>query len=196
MNDLATFYESLAALFDYPDAEYAQKIFESRSLLESVYAEKADVLAKFEEYVKRVSLAELEELYVATFDVQSSCCLDVGYSVFGEDYKRGQFMAELKVLYRDKSLDCGTELPDHLPNVLRLLTRLDYASSDKLVSQVVVPALNHIIQAFGDSQNAYRYLLETVQAILVRDFSVLSAPGATLPKAPMTDFYVEEDDYA
>lgn len=193
MNDLTTLYESLATLFDYPDAEYSQKLFESRTLLASLYAEKMDVFTLFEEYVKRVSLAELEELYVATFDVQTSCCLDVGYSVFGEDYKRGQFMAELKVLYREKSLDCGTELPDHLPNVLRLLTRLDYASSDKLVSQVVVPALSHIIQAFGESQNIYRYLLETVRDVLVRDFSVIYNPETMPPKAPVTDSCLEDD---
>lgn len=169
MNTLQRLYEKMATLFNYPDEGYREKIVAFMAEAEKTCPEERAKLQRFTDFVEKTRTSELEELYVATFDVQGACCLDVGYGVFGEDYKRGQFMAELKCLYRDKNVDCGTELPDHLPNLLRLVTRLDYGDAEQLVSMVVFPAIDRMIEGFGD-QNIYKDLLVMTKAVMSRDY--------------------------
>ena len=65
------------------------------------------------------------ELYLRTFDVQAITTLDIGYVLFGEDYKRGALLAGLSAEHKKVSNDCGIELADHLPNVLRLLPKME-----------------------------------------------------------------------
>ena len=79
--------------------------------------------AGFAEYVAGRDLRELEELYTSTFDIQGNVCLDVGYQLFGETYKRGQFIVKLRVALREAGVSEAGELPDHLPSVLRFLAK-------------------------------------------------------------------------
>ena len=45
--------------------------------------------------------------------------------------------------------DCGSELADHLPNLLRLLPKLENAGlREELVREVLVPALMLMIREF------------------------------------------------
>ncbi|MBI3071389.1 MAG: molecular chaperone TorD family protein [Deltaproteobacteria bacterium] len=80
---------------------------------------------EFAEFVAGRDLRELEELYTSTFDIQGNVCLDVGYQLFGETYKRGQFIVKLRVALREAGVSEAGELPDHLPSVLRFLARRD-----------------------------------------------------------------------
>ena len=65
-----------------------------------------------------------QEYYISTFDVQAICFLDIGYVLFGEDYKRGIFLVNIKKEQIKAGNDCGSELPDHLPNILTLLPKM------------------------------------------------------------------------
>jgi nitrate reductase delta subunit len=42
----------------------------------------------------------------------------VGFAVYGESYQRGEFLAALTRAFREEGVDPGSELPDHLANVL------------------------------------------------------------------------------
>jgi nitrate reductase assembly molybdenum cofactor insertion protein NarJ len=53
---------------------------------------------------------EYEELYTKTFDVQPICYLDLGYVIFGEDYKRGAFLLHMQEEQQKVNNDCGTDL--------------------------------------------------------------------------------------
>lgn len=113
----------------------------------------------------------MEELYVCTFDVQSICCLDVGYVMFGEDYRRGQFMAQLKMLEKARGIACGSELPDFLPNILRLLPRLDNNEAQTLVETIVAPAIDKMLAGFATDGNIYREPLAALREVIKEDFS-------------------------
>ena len=63
------------------------------------------------------------EIHTRSFEVQSITTLDVGYVAFGDDYKRGELLVNLNREHEAVGVDCGSELPDHLPNVLRLMAR-------------------------------------------------------------------------
>ena len=113
----------------------------------------------------------MEELYTHTFDVQAIAYLDVGYVLFGEDYKRGHFLVKMQGLQREYGNDCGTELPDFLPNILTLLPRLsDRQETAELVNSIVLPAIDKMIQGFKENGNIYRDVLQTVSGVLREDY--------------------------
>jgi hypothetical protein len=75
--------------------------------------------------------------------------LDIGYVLFGDDYKRGALLSNLNQEHRRAENDCRGELADHLPNVLRLIPKLkDQDLLDELVGQILVPALMLMIREF------------------------------------------------
>ncbi len=113
---------------------------------------------------------EMEELYTRTFDIQAVCPLDIGYVLFGEDYKRGHLLVKMQSLQNEHHNDCGTELPDHLPNILNLLPKMKQEEASEMVAKLVRPALSKMIESFGDSENQYGEVLRAVSQILEQDY--------------------------
>ena len=96
------------------------------------------------------ALDEVQEVFTRSFDVQSITTLGVGYVMFGDDYKRGEMLVNLNRELRDAGIDPGTELPDHLPNVLRLISRWeDRELAAEFVEEILHPALERMIAEFG-----------------------------------------------
>jgi nitrate reductase assembly molybdenum cofactor insertion protein NarJ len=88
-----------------------------------------------------MTLGEQQEYYLMTFDVQAVCCPDLGYLLFGEDYKRAQLLVNLKKEHSLAGVDCGKELGDYLPNILTLLERTtDRNFAEELGFIITIPA--------------------------------------------------------
>ena len=170
MNDSSTRYATLAGLFSYPDASFGDKVARIQAFLDENCPDAAAELREFTEYASQASRIDIEELYTRSFDVQAVTTLDLGYVLFGDDYKRGELLVNLSREQKEAGVDCGTELPDHLPNVLLLLDAIKKPDlRDELVEKIVGPALRKIIGEFDparlDKQNAlykkhYKTLIE------------------------------------
>jgi nitrate reductase delta subunit len=89
------------------------------------------------------------------------CYPYIGYQLFGETYKRGEFLALLNARYREAGFVVEGELPDHLSVILRYLSRTWDAA---LVQEGVVPALTKMLDQLPE--NPYRHLLRAVLAVL------------------------------
>lgn len=88
---------------------------------------------------------DLEERYAAVFDFNPARTLDLGYQLFGETYKRGVFLVMMKESVLAHEIDTGSELPDHLPSVLRLLADLAPEEEPReLAEEVILPAVEKI----------------------------------------------------
>jgi nitrate reductase molybdenum cofactor assembly chaperone len=149
MSQPVAHYQKLAALFSYPDDAYAAAVQETQKFLDETCSEASDELREFTEFVSRATLDEIEELYTRSFDVQAITTLDVGYVLFGDDYKRGELLAKLSGEYRTYGVDCGTELQDHLPNLLKLLDEMEESELRlEMIQKIVGPALRKIIGEF------------------------------------------------
>lgn len=151
-------YELLADLFLYPSEELRAKIDEIQRYLDENFRPVSNALTDFSEFVKLTSLKEWEEIYTRTFDVQALTTLDLGYVVFGDDYKRGQLLVNLGNEHKAANNDCGTELADHLPNILRLINKTtDEEFKNDLIYYIILPALAKILSDFSnesiDSKN-------------------------------------------
>lgn len=189
-------YCQLAALFDFPGPSWIVRV---RGLVEDLkdrYPEAATEVRCFLEGMPAAMLDQ-QELYTRTFDVQAITTLDIGYILFGDDYKRAALLSHLTREHRQAGTDCRGELADHLPNVLRLLHGLaDEALVAELVRDLLVPALMLMLREFdperiekkngtyqtryktliapapGSDPAAYRRALAAVLEVVRKDFAV------------------------
>jgi nitrate reductase assembly molybdenum cofactor insertion protein NarJ len=157
-------YEAFAALFDYPDADYPAKVWAARRSVADDCPVAAARLGAFAEALPSApgtlapdAVAEMQEIFTRSFDVQAITTLSVGYLMFGDDYKRGDLLANLNREQRNAGVDCGRELSDHLPNVLRLMARWpDHDLVTELVQEVVRPAVERMVAEFGPERMKQR----------------------------------------
>ena len=144
-------YSRLADLFLYPrDAGYTDKIKEIHTYLLSVHTEAAEALQPFLEYTETNSFQEIQELFLRSFDLQAITTLDIGFVLFGEDYKRGKLLVHLNQEHKEAGNDCHSELSDHLPNILHLLPKMkDEAMRNEIATRLVMPAIEKMIKEFS-----------------------------------------------
>lgn len=197
-------YPLLATLFRYPDAAFSGRVQRVQAALVGTHPAAADLLRPFTRFVAAAGPATLEELYTRSFEVQAVTTLDLGYVLFGDDYKRGAMLVHLNREHRIAGNPCHGELADHLPNVLRLLPLMaDEALRAELVAKIVLPALRKMIDDFNPEKMAtkkkvylkhhrtwieqpeaygtlYRFPLRALQAVLEADFG---APEEAPPRA-------------
>ena len=148
-------YAHVADLFDFPRTDFSARGQVTLDMLRDDYPEAAEEVEYFLKVMPQRTI-DLQELHTRTFDVQSLTTLDVGYVLFGDDYKRGALLASMNQEHRRLQNDCRGELGDHLPNVLRLIAKLDDPGLIReMVLQLVVPALLLMIREF-DSDRAQK----------------------------------------
>lgn len=189
-------YDDLSLLFEYPHTEErCEKWKEVCTELAQDIPQTAAIVQPFIEFLNNSTLTEVQELFLRSFDVQAITTLDIGYILFGEDYKRGELLVQLNREHREAGNVCETELSDHLPNVLRLLVRMkDQELRSELVSVLLLPALDKMIAEFDNQKIqkkddvykkhlktlidysaqyrvAYQFAIQAVYAALVRDFT-------------------------
>lgn len=157
MQNTLAHYTDLSALYAYPEAGFDQRLQTAQRLLDTRYPEAGALLQPFTEYMTGLPPKLQAELFVRSFDVQSLTTLDLGYVMFGDDYKRGELLVNLNREHREAGNDCGVELADHLSNVLRLLPKMrDEALRAELVECIVAPALVLMAQAFDPGEVALK----------------------------------------
>lgn len=145
--------EALAALFEYPSEGIHARVDDCVDRVGAVDPVAADSVREFRGSIRDMSLHELEELHIRTFDMDPKTCLDLGWQLFGEDYNRGLFLARLR-----REMDAAgveedrRELPDHLPQVLRLLQRMEPVAARDFVLCCVLPALEKISGGLPESR--------------------------------------------
>ncbi len=210
MKDLSH-YHTLADLFQYPDDEYPQKVRAVKQVLDDRYSVAAAELERFLGLLPESDVIAMQEPFIRSFDVQAMTTLDIGYVLFGDDYKRGELLANLSREHREAKNDCGRELADHLPNLLRLSSKLeDEELLEELVESILAPALREMIGEFAaeriERKNAsyrkhyktiidtpfvsdeavtlYQFPLKALYEVLKQDFSLVE----TTPSTQTNDF--------
>ncbi|MDH5603500.1 MAG: hypothetical protein OEY51_06160 [Cyclobacteriaceae bacterium] len=193
MNDYSH-YIDYGTLFGYPNSRTGDLALQCLGYAKISYPEAVEPLAEFTRFVNGEKLDRLEEIYTRTFHIQAICYLDLGYVIFGEDYKRGEFLVNMKREQMEAGNDCGDELADNLCNVLSLLPKIgDIDFRDELVAKMLVPSVKKMLSEFETSRmamkrqalqkkhkallqedeermNIYQYLLQGLLVILESDF--------------------------
>lgn len=164
-------YKYIAHLFNYPGGDYRTVVEKLHwEFLEYGQSAVDDFLPVARHFTSN-QISELQEYYIRTFDVNAACYLDIGYVLFGEESKRGQFLLNMKNEQLKTENDCGTEFADHLPNVLTLLPKIqDAVFREELVVSMLLPALKHMLENFRTDENSYKVLLKLLVLVLESDF--------------------------
>ncbi|MBT3934466.1 MAG: hypothetical protein HOD63_09490 [Bacteroidetes bacterium] len=166
-------YKQIADLFRYPSESLLSQSEEFEKLIQTNYTNEISKCQLFLNHVQTKSLRDLQEYYVSTFDIQALSHLDIGYILFGEDLKRGDFLVKLQQEHIKNKTDLGFELADHLPNVLVLLASTnDSEFADEFVQFILLPALLSMIKGFKSESNVYLFLLQILKEVLIKDFNI------------------------
>jgi nitrate reductase delta subunit len=161
---------ALAQLLAYPDQRWPAFLAQ---------AQQAAGPGECGESLKRLYLElaskteqEREEAYVAAFDFDPQCTLEIGWHLFGEDYRRGEFLVRLRGLLRQKGIPEAGHLPDHLSLVLQLLPELSEAEATALFQEGVALAVEKIRQGLVARKSPFAWLLAAIDQALRAHFSL------------------------
>lgn len=201
----------LASLFEYPDADYPDRVRDVKDCLTGRYSDASAELERFIELLPVDDLQKMQELFTRSFDVQAVTTLDIGYVLFGDDYKRGILLANLNREHRHAGIDTGTELADYIPNLLRLMAVIeDEEVLQDLAYAILAPALLEMIGEFSteriqkrnksyekhyktlietpavavEAVTLYQFALKSLYAVLKQDFALIE----TMPLQRSNDF--------
>ncbi len=170
-------FDSIADLLEYPDHRWDLRFERCKNLCLSGDEAGSENFSSFCLDVSPLSILELQELYTRTFDLSPVCALEVGYHLFGEDYKRGEFLARLSGTESGYELGQEHQLPDYLPVLLRLLGQMDDSElRAALIGYCLIPALREMNSVLEKKKNPYggvlRFLDETLRQIATESVSV------------------------
>jgi nitrate reductase delta subunit len=164
-------YATFARLLDYPtegvpeavDATQGQAL----SSLSSTSPEVRELLDQFTRAAAALGPGRLEEVYAATFDLQPERTLNMSHHLFADEWKRSAMLIELKTLFQRHAVDPGSELPDHLCWLLRLMAAAPAdAELHELRARMLVPALRALNERMPTESNPYPPLLRALYLVV------------------------------
>jgi nitrate reductase delta subunit len=171
-------YLQFAQVLDYPDADLPRQVAECAAELEAVLPQGTRLLEEFQHSQQKLGIPRLQEAYTASFDLQPECTLNLGYHLFGEDQRRGMFLAKLKEFFERAAIDTGSELPDHLCHLLRYVAaRPESEESRAIVADCLLPAVSKIAQGTSEKSNPYQPVLDALLLLLQRDTEAEPVPS-------------------
>jgi nitrate reductase delta subunit len=152
-----TLYLLFADLLEYPGRHLYPPAQQCARLLDEQCPAASESFSGFHSWVAHETMGRVEETYTSTFDLSGVCYPYVGYHLFGDNYKRSIFMAQLSRGYRERGFSCECELPDHLAVILRFLAGGDGDEFGQvLLDEGLFPAVGKMALAF-DSHGVHPY---------------------------------------
>lgn len=160
MQNNRRYFSSFVSLISYPDNSFSENCQNAAAeLSDFVCDEDRFQLNLFIDRISKMKRGELEELYTSTFDINGICSLDVGYLVFGEDYKRGEFLVRVNEVHRQNGIALGTELGDHLTNLLQLISISEEDEFvNEFVQKILLVACDKMLAAFSYNKDNPFYI--------------------------------------
>jgi nitrate reductase delta subunit len=155
----------LAHLLHYPQEDCRRHLEQLSSAL-TVRQEVEEKLEPFRSFVAGRPFTEWEELFTRTFDMNPPSCLEVGWHLYGEDYKRGEFLVNMRQALAQYHLTESEELPDHMSHCLQLLARMEPEEAPLFVDKYLLPALEKILKGLKP-ENPFTGLLEVLETLFV-----------------------------
>ena len=175
-------FTSLAALLTYPEEDYRERIEACGRGLQSSGEETQALVESFRTALQDLDTAQLQELFIQTFDLNPVCSLEKGWHLFGENYDRGLLLVRMRRELRRHGLVETSELPDHLSHALLLLDRMEREQATDFAAAIVLPALAKMLLAMKDKQNPFENVLQAAEQALRGAYPEI--PALAAPEQP------------
>ena len=154
--------ELVALGYRYPTPTAAAEL--DLAIQDEISPEVARHMRRFVSEVSELSLGEWEELHTSTLDLSPQFVPYVGHVTWGENYRRGEFMADLISSMTRAGIDTHGELPDHIEPILRYIAVTDSPLDDLMeVLPGAVTTMAHTLKSAAPD-NPYRHLLAATVA--------------------------------
>jgi nitrate reductase molybdenum cofactor assembly chaperone NarJ/NarW len=172
-------FKVFSLLLSYPEPEWLEALPE----LEAALAAEADLNGKASEklfplisVLRRLSLIELQEVYVATFDRNPSHSLHLFEHIHGESRDRGSAMINLLEEYWKHDFDATeSELPDYVPLFLEFLSLLPAGEALGVLGDAV-----HVLATVGKkldkNGSPYAAVFQVLEALSPVEAQELTEP--------------------
>lgn len=162
--------EVVALGYRYPDPQRLEILREAveRDLTGSTQRR----MRRFVAAISKLTLTEWEELHTRTLDLSPVFVPYVGHMIWGENYRRGEFMADLKRQMELHGVELDGELPDHIEPVLRYMAADPNPFSDLV--HVLGDAVHQMRLAIrtAEPRNPYRHLIGATEMVTSNETSV------------------------
>lgn len=175
--DESSALDALASLVTYPRAEIGASVRACAAPLHRTCPPAAEEIERFDYVVAQTPLHVLQDVYVAAFDFDPDCSLELGWHLYGESHDRGAFMATIRERLERLGVPEAEGLPDHLANLLSLLAREEPSRAASLAAQIA-PALTRVRAELEARRNLYHHLLDAI------DLAVASLCSSRREAAP------------
>ncbi len=159
-------YALFADILDYPERSVARSLGDCAAELEPEILEAYAHLKVFQDAIGDKSLRQLQELYTNAFDLRPDCTPNVGYHLFGDDARRGLFLAELKGRMESRGMPLGVELPDHIALLLRYLDIAEEEERTIVIVDCLIPAVARMVEVLKPGGNPYEHALSALLSLL------------------------------
>ncbi len=152
-------------LFKYPEEDYKEYAFE---LLE--FLKEDSSIKIFFEIIKNLDLYSLREIYTRTFDLIPSIPPYIGYHLFEDSYKKGEFLFKLKNIYKKNNFSYDEkDLPDHISSVIDFINFKGFESEEVkvILEEGLLPSLIKM-RSLLQRENPYFFLIDSLLSFLKR----------------------------
>lgn len=161
-----------ASLIEYPGETFQPQIAAAEKSFAAADPAIAELVSIFGEKVREKTLDDLQELFTGSFDMDPECTLDLGWHLFGDDYKRGVFLAKVRRELARHEVHEVCELPDHLTHVLRLLAKMEAGEGNKFAQACVIPAVKKVSDVLEKRESIYSPLYKALVSYLEKHHSL------------------------
>jgi nitrate reductase delta subunit len=197
--ELATSWQIVSLLLDYPTDELASRVPLLTDALHDAPGDVADALRPYLAELGSGDLAALQADYVDTFDVTRRCALHLTYYTCGDTRRRGVALVQVKQAYRAAGVELGRddELPDYLPVVLEFGALHDLDAAWRLLNDYRV-GIELLHRALRDRGSRWLGVVEALRLTLPGlDGSDERALAALIAQGPPEEHVgIELDPYA
>lgn len=167
-------YSLFAEILSYPERPIGKAISDCMAELAPEFLDAHARLNDFENAIGGKSLGHLEEAYTNAFDLRADCTPNLGYHLFGDDGRRGLFLAELKGRMEACGIPLGAELPDHISLLLRYMHAVEQERCT-LIEDCMLPAVSRMVDVLDSTENPYKMALSALLSLLQHQHDASSA---------------------
>jgi nitrate reductase delta subunit len=159
-------FDRLAALVSYPRNDLGSRVRDCANALHATSPAAAEEIERLAYATSETPLDVLQDVYVAAFDFDPDCSLELGWHLYGESFERGEFLSTIREGLERLGIPETEGLPDHLVNVLTLLAREEPGRAAALAERIT-PAITHVREALQHRRNFYAHLLAAIDLAVV-----------------------------
>lgn len=164
--DLATAWQLVSLLLDYPDEALVQREPLLRQAAAGLPAAVGQPLLAFLDELAGHDATSLRADYVQVFDTSRRCCLYLSYFTHGDTRKRGMALVEFKQAYRKAGVEFDAdELPDHLSVVLEFGACYDLDTTWRLLNEHRA-GIEVLARALHDRDAPWQHVVRALLATL------------------------------